>query len=143
MEIACRAFIFYQGEILLCKQKNPPRDFWSLPGGSVKTKETLIDCISRELLEETGVVFEVEHLLYIRELITSSRHRLEFYFSVKEPDNREFYKKIKPYNEIEELRFFEIEDLKKVPFKPNCLLDLMREIREKSITFPRYVGNIS
>ncbi len=143
MEIACRAFIFCQGKILLCKQKNPPRDFWTIPGGSVKAGETLIDCINRELLEETGMVFEIEHLLFIRELITSSRHRIEFYFSVKEPENRGFFEKIRPYNEIEDLQFFKIEDLQLVAFKPDCLSNLVQEIREKSSVLPRYLGNVS
>lgn len=143
LEIACRAFIFFQGEILLCKQKNPSRNFWALPGGSVKEGETLAACITRELSEETGMVFEAEKLLYVRELITSSRHRIEFYFSIKEPKSQNFYKKIKPHNEIEDLHFFKIEDLKSVIFKPNCLLDLILEMKEQSSMFPRYLGNIS
>lgn len=142
MEIACRAFIFWQKKILLCRQREPSRGFWTIPGGSVKDGETLVECIRRELLEETNIVFETESLLFIRELINSSRHRIEFYFSVKKLENQDFYKEIKPYNEIGDIRFFKIEELEFIDFKPNCLSDLVQEIKKGDTIFPRYLGNI-
>ena len=125
LENACRAFILHERKILLCKQKM--RNFWTLPGGSVKEGETLVECISREIIEEIGIKLQIEQMLFIRELINSSRHRIEFYFSTKRQDNSQFYEEISPCNEIVEARFFTLEELRFIRLKPVCLPDLIRE----------------
>lgn len=143
MENACRAFIFWENKILLCKQKKPCRNFWTLPGGCVERGETLEECVEREVFEETGIELKIDQMLFVRELINASRHRIEFYFLMKEPANQEVFKRIKPCNEIGEVAFWKIEDLKTVILKPDCLPRLVQEILNKYGTFPRYLGNIS
>lgn len=142
MKIACRGFIFNKGRILLCKQKTPFRDFWTLPGGSLEEGETILECISREITEEIGVILEIDRLLFIRELIDSPRHCIEFYFSTIEPDTQQIFNKVRPCNEIAEVRFFTAEDLQLVNVKPICLPALIREVHDKSKIFPRYLGNV-
>lgn len=141
LENACRAFILHERKILLCKQKM--RNFWTLPGGSVKEGETLVECISREIIEEIGIKLQIEQMLFIRELINSSRHRIEFYFSTKRQDNSQFYEEISPCNEIVEARFFTLEELRFIKLKPVCLPDLIREIFNQTSVFPRYLGNVN
>lgn len=143
MENACRAFIFWKNKILLCRQKEPWRDFWTLPGGCIERGETLEECVVREVFEETGIKLRIDQLLFVRELINSSRHRIEFYFLMKEPENQDVFERVKPYNEIGEVVFFEIGELNTVELKPDCLPRLVQEILDKSGTFPRYLGNIS
>ena len=142
MDIVCRAFIFRGNKILLCKQKKPSRDFWTLPGGSVEKGETLEECIRREMFEEIGIKLETEQMLFVRELINPSRHRIEFYFLMKNPKDIGILNKLKPCNEIGQAVFFDIKDLNSVVFKPDCLPELVHEIINKTGTFPRYLGNI-
>lgn len=85
MKIVCRGFIFNNGRILLCKQKNFSW-FWDVTGGSLEEGKTILECISREITEEIGVILEIDRLLFIRELIDSLRHCIEFYFSTIESD---------------------------------------------------------
>ena len=40
----------------ICLIRHTYRDGWFLPGGGVKTGESLVDAITRELGEETGIV---------------------------------------------------------------------------------------
>ena len=40
----------------VCLVKHTYRDGWFLPGGGVKVGESLVEAMSRELLEETGIV---------------------------------------------------------------------------------------
>lgn len=50
--------VFKDNEILLVKRKNPPNQGrWTIPGGKQKYGETLIEAARREILEETGIVF--------------------------------------------------------------------------------------
>lgn len=63
MEVVCRAIILFQEKILLCKQKNPPRNYWTLPGGHLEEGETLTDCVTRETYEELGVHLIVDQML--------------------------------------------------------------------------------
>lgn len=54
-----REFLFQQ------RKKNPYFDFWGRVGGKMRWGETVIEAAKRELLEETGLVAELEYrLLY-------------------------------------------------------------------------------
>lgn len=45
------------GRVILVQRRNPPfRGKWALPGGFVELTETVEAAVSRELLEETGLV---------------------------------------------------------------------------------------
>lgn len=143
MEVVCRAIILFQDKILLCKQKNPPRNYWALPGGHLEEGETLTDCVSRETYEELGVHLKVDQMLFIRELIDHTRHRIEFYFSVKAPDDFRVFDDVMPCNEIGEARFFTLNSLQTIIVKPDCLPNLIQETISASGVFPKYLGNIS
>ena len=54
------AVIVDQGRVVLIKRLfEPLAGQWSLPGGAVDVGETLVECVAREMLEETGLVVEV------------------------------------------------------------------------------------
>lgn len=141
IEITCRVFIFSGNEILLCKQKNPPRDYWTLPGGSVYEGETIIECIQREIVEELGVSIKVDQLLYIREMITDIRHRVEFYFSA-DVANDDFVKsQVSACSEIEAVKFILLDEVSNYIVKPECISDLATRYLNDEI-FPQYLGNV-
>ncbi|HEY9645756.1 MAG TPA: NUDIX hydrolase [Chroococcidiopsis sp.] len=56
-------------EVLLIHQMTPPEpDCWDLPGGGLAADETLLDGLSREVREETGLEsFQVDRLLTVLE----------------------------------------------------------------------------
>ncbi|MBI1766742.1 MAG: NUDIX hydrolase [Bacteroidetes bacterium] len=58
-------------------------DFWAPPGGGLNFGETTQECLSRELLEETGLQIEVEGFLFACELIRPPLHAVELFFKVK------------------------------------------------------------
>lgn len=51
-------------EVLLVRRGQPPRlGEWSLPGGKVEIGETLREALTREVMEETGIVIAIEELI--------------------------------------------------------------------------------
>ncbi len=54
------AVIVDRGRVVVIKRRfEPLAGQWSLPGGAVDIGETLVECVAREMLEETGLVVEV------------------------------------------------------------------------------------
>lgn len=66
----CRvcAAIFRKKSILMVKQREKEKIFWTLPGGGIKIKESPEAAILREVKEETGLQAKVSSLLYEIEL---------------------------------------------------------------------------
>lgn len=60
-----QAAILRGPEILLIKHREHAdgRSYWVLPGGGIEAEETEIDCVRREVLEETHLGVSVEALL--------------------------------------------------------------------------------
>ena len=49
------AVLGWRGQILLCRQEKPGKEYWLLPGGGVDVGESLTDALNRELSEELGI----------------------------------------------------------------------------------------
>lgn len=54
--IRVSAVLRWRGGILLCRHEKRGREHWLLPGGGVRSGETLTEALQRELTEEIGIV---------------------------------------------------------------------------------------
>lgn len=56
---ACSIGLFHGDEVLLIPRANAPfSGLWTFPGGRMEAGETELECVRRELFEETGLLVE-------------------------------------------------------------------------------------
>lgn len=78
------AVVIRDGKILLVKRANEPnKGKWSVPGGLVRTGETLEEALKREILEELGVSVEVGDVACVTDEIFYDENRnVEYHYIV-------------------------------------------------------------
>ncbi len=117
------AIIIENGAVLLAS--NDKSDYYYSVGGGVHMGETAEEAVVREVFEETGVMYEVDHLAFIHENffdgdgITEGKkcHEVAFYFLMKPrgtqelnsnsycPEGKEYMNWI-PISELNNHKFF-------------------------------------
>lgn len=65
-KVAVAVLLMQQGRILLVRRANTPfKDYWTMPAGFMDWNEDPQAAAAREVLEETGLVVQVERLLEV------------------------------------------------------------------------------
>ena len=76
--------VFRDKDVLLVKRnKDPNKGFWSIPGGKQILGETLLEAAQRELVEETGV--RVESLLLVDvadTIISDAEGKIKYHYTL-------------------------------------------------------------
>lgn len=73
--ISCGAVILDAGKVLLVHHREQGKyDFWVLPGGRLEGSESILDCIRREVWEETNLEIKPGKILYIQEFVQPEYH---------------------------------------------------------------------
>ena len=117
---------------------NEHEDYYYSIGGGVHMGESAEQCISREVFEETGIHYEIDHLAVICENFFTGHgglidgldcHCLEFYFVMKSRGSQELNSNsLNMDNELEEMHWVPIDEIEKVNIKPSFLKDRIKEI---------------
>ena len=79
---AAGCFIEYKKKFLLLqRQDNKPYEgTWGLPGGKRDKGETIEECITREILEETGFKVETKFLRYLNTVYVENENNVQYFY---------------------------------------------------------------
>jgi ADP-ribose pyrophosphatase YjhB (NUDIX family) len=130
MRVKVRATILLDGRLVVSEETRRGEPHLTLPGGRPNRYESVRDALVREVEEETGLVVEVERLLYVTEAVEPYKLEdltLVFLASIQErpPDAS-----------------FRLVDL---PSAEDVLPPLLRELAEDAASgwasTPRWLGN--
>ena len=132
------AIIIEDNSLLLVKNAKSP-NYYSV-GGGVHMNEKAEDCVIREVREETGVDYQVDHLAVICENFFKEAaldydplhcHVIEFYYLMKSRGKKDA--KCNTYgwnNEKEEISWIPLDQLAQTNVKPEFLRHRIKEILE-------------
>ena len=122
---------------------NEVDDYYYSIGGGVHMNETAEEAVVREVLEETGVEYEVERLAVIHEnffegvggtLGDLKCHELAFYFKMKSRGTKELHSNSYTCGNVKEsMHWIPIEDLDKVRAFPTFLQEYLKKEQKKIV----------
>lgn len=81
--IRAAALVIKENRVLLVEHKHPEtgKVWWCPPGGGLENGESILDCVRREVFEESGLSVEPGRIVYVREFVDLewNRHNLELF----------------------------------------------------------------
>ena len=113
---------------------NEKEDYLYSVGGGVHMGETAEDAVLREVFEETGVHYEIDHLAVIHENFFDENngalkglncHEISFYFLMKPRGTQELRSNSMTQGVKEEMCWIPVEDLDKYKAFPTFLKDYL------------------
>jgi len=140
--ISAAALVVRDGRLLLAHHVEPGRyDFWTPPGGGLEGEESILDCVRREALEETGLVVEPRRIAYVEEFVEPGSHFCKF-FVWCESDSGDLTLANREEDEqmLIELRFWPQADLTGLTVYPSILEDQFWNDLEVGFPQTRYLG---
>ena len=127
------AIIVEDGCVLFAGNEN--EDYLYSIGGGVHMGETAEDAVKREVLEETGVAYEIDHLALIHENFFSEStgtlhgmdcHEIALYFLMKPRGTRELHSDSYTMGARETMHWIPIEKLDQYKAFPTFMKDFLQ-----------------
>ena len=138
-----------EGSLLLVRHQKPDRaPYWVLPGGRLEPGETIPECASRELAEETGLTAGFSGVLYVSEFLREGRHTVDIVARMALEGDREAPlgsdPEVEPGTEptLREVRWVSVEGLREIELLPGSIKErLLRDAGGGWVQDKVYVGS--
>ena len=112
--MAVGAVIIRENKILLVKRgKDPGRERWAIPGGSVHLGETLREAAEREIREETGLTVKAGDPIYTFDFIDRDESdRVRFHYVIVDLAADLIGGELRPADDASDARWFGAEEIR-------------------------------
>lgn len=121
--------IIAEDEILLVRRANQPNQgLWAVPGGKVEYGETLAEAATREVKEETGLLVQLDEIIWVGESISDDHHLVLIDFLGQAVGGD-----LQAADDASELKWVTIEDAYEMELTPTMfeLLDVLMEMMDE------------
>ena len=143
------AVVEREGDLLLVRHQKPDRDpYWVLPGGRLEPGETIPECASREVAEETGLNAGFSGILYVSEFLREGRHTIDIIARMELEGNEEASlgsdPEVAPGTEptLTDLRWVSVDELRELQLLPTSIKGrLLRDADRAWTPDDTYLGN--
>ena len=105
--------VFRDKEVLLVKRnKDPNKGFWSIPGGKQMLGETLVEAAQRELIEETGVKVDSLFLVDVVDtIIPDAEGKIKYHYTLVDYMGHFFSGDTRAGDDAQEVRWVHMNEL--------------------------------
>jgi ADP-ribose pyrophosphatase len=112
-QVAVGAVVFRGGKVLLVKRiKDPQKETWAIPGGSVNLGETLQEAAEREIKEETGLTIRAKKPVHTFDLIErDEKGRIRFHYVIIDLEADYVSGRLRPADDALDAGWFNPEEL--------------------------------
>ena len=140
--ISAASIVLKEHKVLLVNHYEPGRyDFWVPPGGSLIGSESIFDCARRETFEETGLVIDLDKIVYIQEFLDQDYHFCKFFvLSTGYRGEVSLRNRLDDEGFLVDARFLSMHELLELDVKPDILQDQFWVDAARDFPTTRYLG---
>ena len=146
LRVLCRVVTYDPKNMSILLVRNENQNWWCLPGGGWDhNQETILECASRETLEETGIQVKIMKLLYTQTLYLEGEGNtwLEHFWLAEPIESTEIpLGHNDMHGVVDEARWFTKGDIQKITVYPEVFKTIFWDIIKLVINEPdRYLGH--
>lgn len=140
--ISCGAIIMNANRVLLVHHREEGKyDFWVTPGGRLDGNKSILDCIRREVWEETNLEIKPGKILYMAEFIEADIHFIKPLLLCEITGGElSLINNVADKDFLVEARFFSQEELAGMLVYPEILNDIFWQDLAANFPEVRYLG---
>ena len=128
---AVGAVVFKEDRVLLVRRANPPsKGVWAIPGGSIRTGETLQCAAEREIHEETGVTIRARDPVFVFDAIErDDRGAVKYHYVIVDLLADYVSGEPRAGDDATDARWFTPDELARLPVSPITRKLLLEKFR--------------
>ena len=137
LRVAC--LLTEDGKVLLARHKRGEKEYWTLPGGGLEKGERIVDCLKREIWEESGLEIEVGEVLFVFDVIEPERHVVTIVFRAWRTGGEFRLRNVPVGPRLVGMDFIPLEKIKEIELVPPIGNEIEKAINRPGVP---YLGDL-